>query len=153
MSTLSPRQTIQLLLEATEQPKNYSGKIEVIHAQGLGVRHVIIKGKTYFIDKRYKENISPALKALAVHLLRPSGGIMTYRLHDGVSVDIKFESHEEQKEIREEIQKNRGTFSLSRSAFMAAMNKLMGRRWIHFVERGKSSTPLQELTTQYAKLA
>lgn len=153
MSTLSPRQTIQLLLEATGCPDNYSGEIDVVHAQNWGVRHVIIKGKSHFIDKRYKDTLKPALKAVAAPVLRPSGGTMTYRLHDGVSVDIKFESHEEQKEIREEAKRTRGTFSLSRSAFMAAMNKLMGRRWIHFVERGKSSTPLQELTTQYAKLA
>jgi len=153
MSTLSPRQTIRFLLEATGCPENYSGEIDVIHAQNWGVRHAIIKGKTHFIDKRYKENLIPALKAVAAPVLRPGGGIMTYRLHDGVSVDIKFESHEEQKEIQEEAKRTRGTFKLSRSAFMAAMNKIMGGRWIDAIERGKSSTPLLELTTQYAKLA
>ena len=153
MSTLSPRQTIQLLLEATGCQENYSGEIDVIHAQNWGVRHVIIKGKTYFIDKRYKESLVPALKALAAPLLRPSGGIVTYRLHDGVSVDIKSESHEEQKEIQEEAKRTRGTFKLSRSAFMAVMNRWVLKKWIIVIERGKSSTPLQELTTQYAKLA
>lgn len=153
MSTLSPRQAIQLLLEATGCPQNYSGEIDVVHAQNWGVRHVIIKGKTHFIDKRYKENLIPALKAIAAPVLRPGGGTTTYRLHDGISVNIRFDSYEDRKEIREENSKNKHFLFISKAAFRAALNKIMGERWIQSIGRGKSSTPLQELTTQYAKLA
>lgn len=153
MVEISPRQAIQLLLEATGQSATYSGKIEVVHAQNWGIRHIIINGKTFFMDKRYKNTLTPALKAMATPVIRSGGGVMTYRLHDGVSVDIKFESYEEQKEIKEDLQNNRGTFKLSKVAFMATLNKFVLRRWIGLIERGKSSTPLQELTNQYAKLA
>lgn len=153
MSELSPKQAVILLLEAIGLPEKFSGVIQVFHGQNHGVRHVVAEGKTHFIDKRYKLTLIPALKSIAAPVLRESGGSMTYRLHDGISIDIKFESYEVEREIKADLQKNRGTFRLSKVAFMSTMNRIVLNNWIKMIKRGKSSTPLFQLKTQYAKLA
>ena len=153
MSELSPKQTVILLLEAIDLPEKFSGVIQVIHGQNHGVRHVVAEGKTHFIERKYKTNLIPALKSIASPLLRESGGSITYRLHDGISVDIKFEDLALQNEIKAEQLQNKGKFYLSKTIFMHTLTRITLDNWIKLIERGESSTPLIQLKTQYAKLA
>lgn len=153
MSEFTPRQTVKLLLEALSLPDHFSGVIKIVHGQNWGVRHVIADGKTYFIGKKYKKSLIPALKVIASPVLRSSGGTMTYRLHDGVSIDIKFESYEEQAEVKADLERNRNTFKISKVLFMSVMNKIVVNNWVKSIRRGKSNIPLNQLKTEYAKLA